>query len=196
LNKVVKQMKREMRLIIGVSGASGTIYAIKLLEALKNMNVETCLITSKAAEEILKFENELSKEAFIKLASQFYEENDLKAPVTSGSYKTNGMIIVPCSMKTLAGIASGYTSNLILRAADVTLKERRPLVLVVRETPLNLIHLENMLKAAKAGAIILPASPAFYHKPKTILDLIDYIVERILRIFNLPYKFKIEWKGY
>ncbi|MBS7656116.1 UbiX family flavin prenyltransferase [Candidatus Bathyarchaeota archaeon] len=185
-----------MRLIIGISGASGTIYAIKLLEALKDINVEAHLIISKAAEEIIKFENELSKEALIKLASQFHEVNDLKALVTSGSYKTDGMIIVPCSMKTLAGIASGYASNLILRAADVTLKEKRPLVLVVRETPLNLIHLENMLKAAKAGAIILPASPAFYHKPKAIPDLVNYIVGKILGIFNLPYKFKVEWKGY
>lgn len=184
-----------MRLIIGVSGASGTIYAIKLLEALKEANVETHLIISKAAEEIIKFENELSKEALIKLASQFYEVNDLKALVTSGSYKTDGMIIVPCSMKTLAGVASGYADNLILRAADVTLKEKRPLVLVVRETPLNLIHLENMVKAAKAGAIILPASPAFYHKPKTISDIVNYIVGKILNIFNLPYKFKVEWKG-
>jgi len=182
-------------LIIGVSGASGTIYAIKLLEALKEANVETHLIISKAAEEIIKFENELSKEALIKLASQFYEVNDLKALVTSGSYKTDGMIIVPCSMKTLAGVASGYADNLILRAADVTLKEKRPLVLVVRETPLNLIHLENMVKAAKAGAIILPASPAFYHKPKTISDIVNYIVGKILNIFNLPYKFKVEWKG-
>ncbi|MEM3517416.1 MAG: UbiX family flavin prenyltransferase, partial [Candidatus Bathyarchaeia archaeon] len=95
-----------------------------------------------------------------------------------------------------AGVASGYTDNLILRAADVTLKEKRPLILVIRETPLNLIHLENMLKAAKAGAIILPASPAFYHKPKAISDLINYIIGKILSIFNLPYKFKIEWKGY
>lgn len=182
-------------MIIGVSGASGTIYAIKLLEALKEANVETHLIISKAAEEIIKFENELSKEALIKLASQFYEVNDLKALVTSGSYKTDGMIIVPCSMKTLAGVASGYADNLILRAADVTLKEKRPLVLVVRETPLNLIHLENMVKAAKAGAIILPASPAFYHKPKTISDIVNYIVGKILNIFNLPYKFKVEWKG-
>ncbi|MEM2843627.1 MAG: UbiX family flavin prenyltransferase [Candidatus Bathyarchaeia archaeon] len=185
-----------MRLIIGISGASGTIYAIKLLEALKEMNIETHLIISKAAEEIIKFENELLKEDLIKLASRFYEINDLKASITSGSYKTDGMIIVPCSMKTLAGVASGYADNLILRAADVTLKEKRPLVLVVRETPLNLIHLENMLKAAKAGAIILPASPAFYHKPKAIPDLVNYIVGKILGIFNLPYKFKVEWKGY
>ncbi|MEM2576470.1 MAG: UbiX family flavin prenyltransferase [Candidatus Bathyarchaeia archaeon] len=185
-----------MKLIIGISGASGTIYAVKLLEALKEINVETYLIISKTAEEIIKFENELSKEDLIKLASRFYEINDLKASITSGSYKTDGMIIVPCSMKTLAGVASGYTDNLILRAADVTLKEKRPLILVIRETPLNLIHLENMLKAAKAGAIILPASPAFYHKPKTIPELINYIVEKILNLFNLPYKFKVEWKGY
>ena len=187
---------REMKLVIGVSGASGTIYAVKLLEALKDANVETHLIISKAAEEILKFENELSKEDLKKLASRFYEENDLKAPITSGSYKTDGMIIIPCSMKTLAGVALGYSNNLILRAADVTLKERRPLVLVVRETPLNLIHLENMVKAAKAGAIIFPASPGFYHKPKTINDLINYIIGKILNLFNLDYKFKIEWKGY
>jgi len=185
-----------MKLVIGVSGASGTIYAVKLLEALKDANVETHLIISKAAEEILKFENELSKEDLKKLASRFYEENDLKAPITSGSYKTDGMIIIPCSMKTLAGVALGYSNNLILRAADVTLKERRPLVLVVRETPLNLIHLENMVKAAKAGAIIFPASPGFYHKPKTINDLINYIIGKILNLFNLDYKFKIEWKGY
>jgi len=185
-----------MRLIIGISGASGTIYAVKLLEALKDMNVETHLIITKTAEEILNFENELSKEDLKKLANQFYEENDLKALITSGSYKTDGMIIIPCSMKTLAGIALGYSSNLILRAADVTLKEKRPLILVVRETPLNLIHLENMVKAAKAGAIIFPASPAFYHKPKTINDLVNYIVGKILSLFNLDYKFKVEWKGF
>lgn len=181
---------------MAISGASGTIYAVELLKALKKFgNVETYLIISEIGEKILKAETGLSKGDIIPLATRCHNVNDLEAPITSGSYAIDGMIIVPCSMKTLAGVANGYSGNLILRAADVTLKERRPLVLVVRETPLNLIHLENMVKAARAGAIILPASPAFYHKPESVKDLVDYVIKKILAIFRFKYRPEISWGG-
>lgn len=186
----------KMRLIVAISGASGTIYAVELLRALKKFgNVETHLIISEVGEKILKAETGLSKGNIVSLVTRYYNVNDLEAPITSGSYAVDGMVIVPCSMKTLAGVANGYSDNLILRAADVALKERRPLVLVVRETPLNLIHLENMVKAARAGAIILPASPAFYHKPESVKDLVDYVVKKILAIFKFEYRPEISWGG-
>lgn len=173
------------RLIVAVTGASGAIYAKRLLEVLIEKNVETYLIVSKAAEKIIKHELDMDREDFEKLGRHCYREEEVDAPLASGSFKTNGMIIIPCSLKTLSGIASGYTDNLILRAADVTLKEKRVLILVPRETPLSAIHLRNMLELAKIGVVILPAMPAFYHKPRSLEELVDFIVGKVLDILEI-----------
>ncbi len=176
-----------MRLVIGISGASGVIYGIRLLQVLRDLNVETHLIMTNAAKETIRLETDYQISEVESLATKSYNINDIAAPMSSGSFKFDGMIIVPCSMKTLAGIATGYTSNLLLRAADVTLKERRPLILVLRETPLTVIHIRNMLTVAKAGGIILPAMPGFYHNPKTLQDMIDFIVGKILDQLKLEH---------
>ncbi len=169
-----------MRLIIAVTGASGVIYSKRLLEVLKEKNVEVHLIISNASEKLLYHELETTKDELEKLATKAYAEDDFYAPLASGSFLADGMIIIPCSSKTVAGIAQGYSENLILRAADVTLKEHRKLILVPRETPLNAIHLRNQLELAMQGVVILPAMPAFYHKPKKIDDLVDFIVGKVL----------------
>ncbi|MCL7402489.1 MAG: UbiX family flavin prenyltransferase [Thaumarchaeota archaeon] len=181
------------RLIVGVTGASGVVYAKRLLEVLKEKNIESHVIVSRAAEIIIKHELDMERADFEKLGRYCYREDEVDAPLASGSFKTDGMIIIPCSLKTLAGIASGYTDNLILRAADVTLKEKRKLVLVPRETPLNAIHLRNMLELARIGVVILPAMPAFYHKPKSINELVDFIVGKILDIFGIEHDLFRRW---
>ena len=130
-----------------------------------------------------------------RLAHRTYGYNELSAPIASGSFRSDGMVVIPCSMKTLAGIAHGYSDNLILRAADVTLKMRRPLILVVRETPYSIVHIRNMLAAAEAGAVIVPASPAFYHKPRSIDDLVGYVVGRVLELLGIEYRLYCEWRG-
>ncbi|MGB9729794.1 MAG: UbiX family flavin prenyltransferase [Thermoprotei archaeon] len=184
-----------MRLVIGISGASGVIYGIRLLQVLRDLNVETHLIMTNAAKETIRLETDYQISEVESLATKSYNINDIAAPMSSGSFKFDGMIIVPCSMKTLAGIATGYTSNLLLRAADVTLKERRPLILVLRETPLTVIHIRNMLTVAKAGGIILPAMPGFYHNPKTLQDMIDFIVGKILDQLKLEHNLYERWQG-
>ena len=181
------------RLVVGVTGASGVVYAKRLLEVLKEKDIETHIIVSKTAERIIKHELEMDRADFEKLGRYCYREDHVDAPLASGSFKTDGMIIIPCSLKTLAGIASGYADNLILRAADVTLKEKRKLILVPRETPLNAIHLRNMLELAKIGVVILPAMPAFYHKPKSIHELVDFIVGKILDIFEIEHELFKRW---
>ncbi len=183
-----------MKLVVAITGASGVIYAVRLLEVLKNLNVETHLIVSENAKTILKLELNMNTDALKSLCSHIYDNNDLTAPMASGSFQHNGMVIIPCSMKTLAGIATGYAENLILRAADVTLKLKKPLILVIRETPYNLIHVRNMLKAMLAGAIVLPASPAFYYKPKTIDDIVNYVVGRVLDVLGLKHNLYSRWK--
>ena len=185
-----------MKLIIGISGASGVIYGIRLLEELKIKKIETHLILTPTAEKILKYETDFKKEELIKLASYYYDIGDMFAPIASGSFIAGGSVIVPCSMKTIAGIAYGYSENLLLRVADVTLKEKRPLILVPRETPLNIIHLENMLRLARRGANILPAMPAFYHNPKTLNDNIDFIVGKILDILQIDNNLYSRWTEY
>jgi 4-hydroxy-3-polyprenylbenzoate decarboxylase len=184
-----------MQIIIGISGASGIIYGVRLLETLRNLKVKTHLVVTKAAERILELETDFTKTQLVSLATREYDIDDLASSLSSGSFQTDGMVIVPCSMKTLAGIANGYSSNLLLRAADVTLKEKRPLVLVPRETPLNIIHLENMVKVAQAGATVLPAMPGFYHQPKSIDDLVNHIVGKILDSFHLEHKLYKRWKS-
>ena len=185
-----------MHLIVAITGSSGAVYGVRLLEICRQLGIEVDLIVSKAAETIVKLELEKSIEELQKLATRNYSPDELAAPLASGSYHTDGMVIAPCSMKTLGAIASGVTADLISRAADVTLKQNRPLVLVPRETPFNLIHLKNMLKLKQAGATILPASPAYYHKPERISDLIDFIVGRILDMLGVEHQLYQRWRGY
>jgi 4-hydroxy-3-polyprenylbenzoate decarboxylase len=184
-----------MRLVVAITGCSGVIYGVRLIEACKKLGIETDLIVSRAAEKLLKLELGKDVEDIRKLATRNYLQDDLEAPLASGSVKIDGMVIAPCSMKTLGAIASGVADNLITRAADVTLKEGRPLVLVPRETPLNLIHLENMVRLKLAGATILPAMPGFYHKPKEISEMVDFIVGRILDVLGVEHKLYRRWQG-
>jgi 4-hydroxy-3-polyprenylbenzoate decarboxylase len=182
-----------LRLIVAITGASGVVYGKRLLEVLREKRIETHLIISEAAEKVIKHELDATKRELEKLASHVYDADDLTAPVVSGSFKTDGMVIIPCSMKTLAGIAHGYSDNLILRAADVTLKEKRKLILVPRETPLSVVHLRNMLDLASQGVAIMPAMPAYYHKPKKMEDLIDFIVGKVLDLLKINHELFERW---
>ncbi len=173
------------RLIVGVSGASGIVYTIRLLELLQQTEIETHLVVSKAGHQSRAYETTLSASDIASLADFNYAINDIAASIASGSFKTMGMIIIPCSMRTLADIANGNTSNLLTRAADVVLKERRRLVLMARETPLHLGHIENMKKVTEYGAIVAPPAPAFYTKPQTIEDIVFDNVARILDLFDI-----------
>lgn len=184
-----------MHLVVAITGSSGVIYGVRLLEVCQKLGIETDLIVSNAAEILLEMELGKKTGELQKLATRSYSPDDLTAPIASGSYRVDGMVIAPCSMKTLGAIASGVAADLISRAADVTLKQNRPLVLVPRETPLNLVHLENMAKLKRAGATILPPSPAFYHKPVKVSDLIDFIVGRVLEMFGVEHKLYRRWEG-
>lgn len=184
-----------MRIIVGITGSSGVEYGIKLLEVCQDLDIQTDLVISPAAEKIIDFEVEENLKEVKEKATKCFEHDNLGAPISSGSVKTNGMVIVPCTMKTLGSLASGVTNNLIARAADVTLKEDRKLVIVPRETPLNLIHIENMKKLNKAGAKILPATPAFYHNPQNINDLLNFIAGKILDQFNTEHPLYQTWNG-
>lgn len=184
-----------MKLIVAITGASGAIYGIRLLEELKNNKIESHLIISDWGKTTIEAETDYSLEEVMSLADYLYEHNDLAARISSGSFKTDGMVIVPCSMKTLSSIASGYSHDLISRAADVSIKEKRKLVLVPRETPLNPIHIENMLKLSKIGVTIMPPAPAFYTKPKTIEDIVLNTVGRILDQFGIEIKSLKRWSG-
>jgi 4-hydroxy-3-polyprenylbenzoate decarboxylase len=184
-----------MRLVLAITGSSGVVYGVRLLEACRDLGVETDLIISRSAGTLLELELGKRPEDLQGLATRSYQPDDLTAPIASGSYRVDGMVIAPCSMKTLGAVANGFASDLISRAADVMLKQGRPLVLVPRETPLNLIHLENMVKLKRAGATILPAAPAFYHKPEKISDLVDFIVGRILEMFGVEHGLYRRWEG-
>jgi len=184
-----------MRLVVAITGSSGVVYGARLLEECKKLGVKTELVVSKAAEKLLELELGKKSEDLKKLATRSYAPDDMTAPIASGSYKTDGMVIAPCSMKTVGAIANGISDNLITRAADVTLKQKRRLVVVPRETPLNLIHLENMAKLTRAGAVVLPAMPAFYQGPKEISDLVDFVVGRILEMFDIEHKLYKRWSG-
>jgi len=177
---------KKRRLIVGISGASGSVYGIRLLEVLRDVpNVESHLIMSAAGKRTLMLETEYTAEEVERLADITHPARDIAASISSGSYRTLGMVVAPCSMKTLSGIAMSYADNLLLRAADVTLKDRRRLLLVVRETPVHLGHLRLMTQVAEMGGIIMPPVPAFYHHPKTIEDLIDHTVNRVLDLMNI-----------
>jgi 4-hydroxy-3-polyprenylbenzoate decarboxylase len=183
--QAMKEMKEKQRMIVGVSGATGLVYAARALEVLRALSVETHLIVSRAAELMRAYESALSRKDLEKLADVVHPVNDVGATISSGSFKTLGMLIAPCSMRSLAEIASGVTASLLTRAADVVLKERRRLVLMVREAPLTLIHLRNMATVTEAGGVIFPPVPAFYMRPTTIDELVDHSVGRALDQFGL-----------
>jgi 4-hydroxy-3-polyprenylbenzoate decarboxylase len=185
---------KKKRIIIGISGASGIIYGIRFLQLLANTEFETHLIVSKAAQQARAYETTLSANDLSALADVSYPINDIAASLASGSFKTEGMIITPCSMRTLANIAHGISSNLLTRAADVVLKERRRLVLLARETPLHLGHLENMKKVTEMGAIVAPPVPAFYNRPQSLDDLITHTVGRVLDLFDLDLDVVNRWQ--
>ena len=183
-------------IIIGITGASGSIYGLRILEELKNnKNFNTHLIISSAAHITVKQELDFRVKLLQQLANCNYNYNDISASIASGSFKTRGMIIAPCSIKTMSEIATGNTGNLLSRAADVVLKERRKLLILLRETPLNSIHIENMKRLSDAGAIIFPPVPAFYLKPKTIDELVNHTVARVLDIFDIETPFINRWQG-
>lgn len=182
------------RIVIGFSGASGIIYGIRLLEILHSLNIQTYLIISEWAKKNIEIETDKNLEYVKSLSSINYENFKLDASVSSGSFLHDGMVIVPCSMKSLSSIANGYDDTLISRAASVTLKESRKLILVPRETPLSRIHLENMIKLQDAGAIILPAMPGFYHKPSTIDEIVDHLVGKILDQLKIKHDLFTRWK--
>lgn len=183
------------RLIIGITGASGAIYGIRLLEALKEIGtLETHLVLSTAAEQTLELETDYKVNQLKQLASFSHSPSNLAAPVSSGSFLTLGMVVIPCSIKTLSGIVNSYNDNLVIRAADVTLKERRKLVVVPRETPLHKGHLELMLRLVDHGGILLPPFPAFYHAPKTIKELVDQTVGKVLDQFGINHKLFKRWE--
>ncbi len=188
-------MKNTKKLIIGISGASGAIYGIRMLEILKNTDIETHLIISKAAQITIAQETDYKLLDVQKLADINHNSSDISASISSGSFQTMGMIIAPCSVKSLSEIATGISSALIGRAADVTLKERRRLVLMVRETPLHTIHLKNMVTLSEMGAIIAPPVPAYYNKPENLDDIINHSICRILDLFDIDLGIIKRWNG-
>lgn len=188
---------RRKHIIVAMTGATGASLGIELLSSLRKMgNVETHLVISHWAEATIKYETDYSPSNVKALADHVYSIHDLAAPISSGSFRVDGMIVIPCSMKTLASIHAGICDDLISRAADVMLKERRRLVLAVRETPLSEIHLRNMLEVTRAGAVICPTVPAYYHKPETIEDLNKQMVGRMLDLFDIDTKDFDRWTGY
>ena len=184
-----------MRVVVGIAGATGIIYGISLLEALKQVSVETHLVMSHWAKENLRIETDYTLDDIRNLATTWYDNSQLGATIASGSFRTAGMVIIPCSMKSLAAISHGYSETLLHRAADVTLKEGRKLIIAPRETPLNAIHLENMLKLAKIGVVIMPPMPAFYHKPQSITDIVEHHTGRILDCLNIDNQLARRWAG-
>lgn len=183
------------RLIVGISGASGAIYGIRLLEALKDSPVETHLVISRAAAQTIAAETPFSLQDVKALAHVVHANQDVGASISSGSFQTSGMVVAPCSIKSLSEITTGITANLLSRAADVVLKERRRLVLLVRETPLHIGHLRSMTQASEMGAIIMPPVPAFYIAPRTVDDIVNHTVGRILDLFAIDSSLVKRWTG-
>lgn len=175
-----------MKVVVAITGASGAAYGTRLIQVLNERKIETQCVVSEAAKIIIRHEGG-------EIPGECYDEGDIAAPLSSGSYRFDAMVVVPCSMKTLAAIANGYASNLITRCADVAIKEGRKLVIVPRETPLSSIHLENMLKLAKIGVVILPAMPAFYPKPKKLRDMVDFVVGKILDSLGIENELYGRW---
>lgn len=181
-------------IVVAITGASGVTYGIRLLESLKELKIETSLIISDAAKTVIEYECEMQIEEIINITDNYYDFHDLTSSINSGSFKFDSLVIVPCSMKTLASIAHGFGANTITRAADVALKERRKCVIVPRETPLRSAHLENMLKLSQEGAIILPAMPAFYSESETIEDQVDFVVGKILDSLDIENNLFKRWE--
>lgn len=184
-----------MKVIVGISGGSGAIYGVALLKLLREFNVETHLVVSTMGEYVTNHECGVNLEELKSLATYFHDNKNLAAPIASGSFKTDAMVIVPCSMKTVSSVANGFSDNLLARAADVILKENRKLIVVPRETPLNQIHLENMLKLSKLGVTVMPPSPAFYTHPENIGDIVSGIVARILDQLGIEHDLIKRWDG-
>lgn len=184
-----------MRIIVAITGATGAIYGVRVLERLREAGVETHLVISKWGARTLLHETPHTREQVEALADVCYPPGDVGAAISSGSFRTDGMVVAPCSAKTLSAIAHGYGDSLVHRAADVVLKERRRLVLSVREAPLSDIHLENMLKLSRMGALIVPPMPAFYNHPRTVDDVVDYTVARLLDPFGLEVRGAERWQG-
>ena len=183
------------RLVVGISGASGVIYGVRLLELLRETDVETHLVMSKSAEMTMVYETKFKPKDVRALASVVHPAADIAASISSGSFPTMGMIVVPCSIRSMSEIATGVTSSLLTRAADVVLKEKRRLVLAVRETPLHVGHLRTLTTLAEIGAVVAPIVPAFYNKPKTVDDIINHTVGRLLDLFGIETKLVKRWQG-
>lgn len=184
-----------MKIVVGISGASGAIYGIRTLEVLQRLGIESHVVISAAAVQTITHETNFKIEEVLSLASHVYDQKDIGAAISSGSFKVDGMIVAPCSIKTLSAVANSYNDELITRAADVQLKERRKLVLVVRETPFNLSHMQHMMLITQMGGVILPPVPSFYHKPKTIDDIINQTVGKVLDQFGIDAQLFDRWKG-
>ncbi len=185
-----------MKLVVGISGATGAIYGIRLLEVLRNIpDAESHLVISDAARRTIEHETDWRMSEVEALATEVYDNADIGAAIASGSFSIDGMAIAPCSIKTMSALANSYNTNLMIRAGDVTLKERRPLVLLVRETPLHYGHLRQMMDLAQTGAILLPPVPAFYHKPKTLDDIINHTVGKVLDCFHIEHRLFMRWRG-
>ncbi|HRN75030.1 UbiX family flavin prenyltransferase [Ottowia sp.] len=184
-----------MKIVVGMSGASGSIYGVRMLEVLQQAGVETHLVMSDAAKRTIVYETDRSIADVKKLATHVHELSDIGACISSGSFRHDGMVIAPCSIKTLSALANSFNANLLIRAADVTLKERRKLVLMVRETPLHLGHLRLMTQVTETGAVILPPMPAFYHLPKTLDDIINQSVNKALDQFGVDVSLFKRWTG-
>jgi 4-hydroxy-3-polyprenylbenzoate decarboxylase len=187
--------KTPRRLVIGISGASGTVYGIRMLELLRKTDIETHLVMSKSAEMTMVYETKYKPKDIKAMASVVHPAADIGASISSGSFPTMGMVIVPCSIRTMSEIATGVTSSLVSRAADVMLKEKRRLVLAVRETPLHTGHLRTMTTLSEIGAVIAPVVPAFYNKPKTVDDIVNHTVGRLLDLFGIDTKLVKRWEG-
>lgn len=190
-----KGFEQKRRIIVGVSGASGAIYAYRLIQVLADSGIEVHFVASKAGLEVLEYECGLTMVQLTQMVHKIYDVNRIDSAIASGSFPCESMVIVPCSMKTLGSLANGIAGNLLTRAADVTLKEGRKLVLVTRETPVHAIHLENMLKLSHAGARIVPACPGFYHRPQTIEELVDMLVGKICDTLNVDNDLFERWTG-
>ena len=195
MTAMIDHTQTPKRLIVGISGASGIIYGVRILEVLQNSGIETHLVMSDSAKITLASELDISLKEIEALATEVHNSKNIGATISSGSFRTMGMIVAPCSIRSLSEIASGTTTSLLTRAADVVLKERRRLVLMLRETPLHLGHLRSMTQATESGAIIMPPVPAFYAKPKTLNEMVDHTVGRCLSLFDIETSLVSPWSG-
>lgn len=193
MKRETAENSQKKRLVVGISGASGVAYGIRLLESLKDLRIESHLVMSRAAEMTVAYETKLKPKQVLAMSDRAYSIGNVGAPIASGTFKTLGMVVAPCSVRTMSEIATGVTTTLLSRAADVTLKERRPLILMVRETPLHLGHLRTMTALAELGAIILPPVPAFYAEPETLSDLVDQMVARALDLLGYDWPLARRW---